>query len=311
MRLPLQIEKSLKILIGIFISVALITFFYEKHINSLKIENGFDWYRIMSVNIFLKCNEYYCESFLIPLLSNILNLNNNYIQYTNANIIYYIFVGSFFNIFILYKENIKIALFSIFIIQSSIFYNLYFLQPNFPDFIFIYCSVFSIYCYLKFDKYIYFLLPFSLHPTLALFILFFLIAIILLEKPSKKNHITLINLINITALGFMLSKIYLLLVDSSGYESRFKFIINNFHLLNQKSGLLNANLFDTLNYITIGCLLFYLILNKSRIKIIQLFFVITIGLILEFLSFDPIRIYRTFTTPLLFYIYYENCLSKK
>ena len=81
-------NKKAQLIFYLFIINLSLIYLYGNDIyQSIFFEKNFDWYREMSRSIFFKCGGYYCESPLIPIIANLLNLYETQERYNFFNVI--------------------------------------------------------------------------------------------------------------------------------------------------------------------------------------------------------------------------------
>ncbi len=285
------------ILFSALITLGAGLFSLEAMKNGLHAEN-FDWYRLMSVNLFISCNYYFCESILIPFAANILNLNQSFAEFTSFNFVVtycLIFATSFTALNFLGKSSGLVLMIYVLI---SIHLNLYFSSPNFPDLPFIFLFLIG---YLLFHKYkslalILFIASFTAHPTLAITVFLFTWLYILITKNDGQSREILITIPKAFIAGFMVCKFYLAMFQLEHNESRLSYLIDNFQKILNASALLTSPIYKTIP--VLGCLFIIAILTwqKSFHLLVWLLVAICVGLLLQYVSLDEIRIFRTFFT---------------
>ena len=285
------------ILISALITLGVGLYSLEAMENGLHAKN-FDWYRLMSVNLFTSCNYYFCESVLIPFAANILNLNRSFAEFTSFNfIISYclIFATSFTALSYLGKLSGLVLMIYVLI---SIHLNLFFSSPNFPDLSFIFLFLIG---YLVIPKnkslaLILFIASFTAHPTLAITVFLFVWLYILTIKDDDQSRELLMTIPKALIAGFVICKFYLVMFQLEHNESRLSFLVDNFQKILNTSALLTTPIYKTISILGILYIIVILTWQKSFQLLAWLLVALCLGLLLQYISLDEIRIFRTFFT---------------
>lgn len=274
---------------------------------------NFDWYRLMSVNLFTNCNYYFCESILIPFAANVLNLNRSFAEFTSFNfVISYclIFVTSFAALNYLGKLGGLVLMVYVLI---SIHLNLFFSSPNFPDFCFIFLFLIG---YLAIPKnkslgLILFIASFTAHPTLAITVFLFTWLYLLTTKDDDQSRELLIAIPKALIVGFIICKFYLVMFQLEHSESRLSYLVDNFQKILNTSALFTTPIYKTISIL--GCLYIVAILTwqKNFQLLAWLLVAFCTGLLLQYISLDEIRIFRTFFTATSSVLLIDAIYSKK
>lgn len=261
--------------------------------------SNFDWYRKMSQNIFIKCDGYYCESILIPFLAYIGNFNENFIQYTKFNLALNYFSICYFALFTYIKLSRKLAILAISYTVLSLHLKIGFLEPNFPDIIFIVVAI-SSYIAIKSSSQASIPLvicSYLLHPTLAILVFGTTLFIYLSNSKSKEDRAAMVRILLYSIIGFFTVKIYMFLINSGTSESRASFLIDNMKHIIDHSALMSVPMVSTVNTLPLIGIFFYFIYTGRRRAIIYTFTVALLGLTFQFFALDPVRIFRCYFIP--------------
>jgi hypothetical protein len=280
--------------------------------NGLLAEN-FDWYRLMSVNLFTSCNYYFCESILIPFLANVLNLNRSFAVFTSFNFVLsycLILATSFTALNCLGKSGGLVLMVYVLI---SIHLNLFFSSPNFPDLSFIFLFLIG---YLQFRKnktlaLILFIASFTAHPTLAITVFLFIWLYILITRDDNQSRELLIAIPAVSIAGFVMCKFYLAMFQLEHNESRLSYLIDNFQNILNSSALLTAPIHKTIPILGCLCIITIFIWQKNFQLLAWLFVALCLGLLLQYISLDEIRIFRTFFITTSSVLLIDALYSKK
>jgi len=280
--------------------------------NGLRAEN-FDWYRLMSINLFTSCNYYFCESILIPFAAYVLNLNKSFTEFTlfNYAISYCLLLATSITALHFLGKLRGLAL--MIYVLMSIHLNLFFSSPNFPDFVFIFLFLIG---YLLFPKnkslsLIFFIASFTAHPTLAITVFLFTWLYILLTKDNSQSRELLIAIPKALIAGYIICKFYLAMFQLEHGESRLSYLIDNFQKILNTSALLTTSIYKTIP--VFGCLYIIAILvwQKNFRLLGWILVALCLGLLLQYISLDEIRIFRTFFTATSSVLLIDALYSKK
>jgi hypothetical protein len=280
--------------------------------NGLLAEN-FDWYRLMSVNLFTSCNYYFCESILIPFLAYVLNLNRSFAVFTlfNFALSYCLILATSFTALNYLGKSGGLVLMVYVLI--SIHLNLFFSSPNFPDLSFIFLFLIG---YLLFPKnktlaLILFIASFTAHPTLAIVVFLFIWLYIVTIKDDDQSRELLIAIPAVSIAGYMVCQFYLAMFQLEHNESRLSYLIDNFQNILNSSALLSSPIHKTIPIL--GCLYIIIIFiwQKNFQLLAWLFVALCLGLLLQYVSLDEIRIFRTFFITTSSVLLIDALYSKK
>jgi hypothetical protein len=304
-----------------FVNISLFYLYNKEIYYSIFLEQTFDWYQIMSKNILLSCNGYYCESPLIPFVANIFNLYTDSVIY-NAFNVSLIFILLNINIYLINKYyNFFVALILLLYLLLTIHFKQMFIWVNFPDIELILMSTLAFIMlennyrdHKKIIAYVIICLP-LLHFTLSIFIV---CGAVLLLNIYNNNYYKSIFFINNFLIGSLILILFLLFSKeaSSSFidQNRLGTLLFNFISIVSRSGLFKVNLlFET---IPIFALLVFIISYILRYQIfILLTMLLIFGLLLQFVATDEVRIFRTFFIPVSFYgflllIHNDNFIPK-
>lgn len=280
--------------------------------NGLQAEN-FDWYRLMSINLFISCNYYFCESILIPFTANVFNLNRSFAEFTIFNYVisYCLILAT--SIIALNSLGKLRGLTVMAYVLISIHLNLYFSNPNFPDLAFIFLFLIG---YLLFPKnrslaLVLFIAGFTAHPTLAMSVFLFTWLYILMTKDDNQSRELLIAIPKALITGFVICKFYLSMFQLEHNESRLSYLVDNFQKILNTSALLTTPIYKTIPIL--ACLYITTILGwqKNFQLLSWLLVALCLGILLQYISLDEIRIFRTFFTATSSVLLIDALYSKK
>lgn len=305
-------NRAINILISTLITLGVGLYSLQAMKNGLQAEN-FDWYRLMSINLFTSCNYYFCESILIPLSANILNLNRSFTEFTLFNFIisYCLLLATSYTALNCLGKFRGLAL--IVYLLLSIHLNLFFNNPNFPDLTFIFsfllaCLLFSTNKYLA---HVLFIVSYTAHPTLAITIFIFTWSYIFFVKDDNQSRELLIEIPKALICGFVLCKFYLLMFQIQNNESRISYLIDNFQKILNTSALLTAPIYKTIPFVGLIYITAILIWQRNFKLLAWLLVALCSGLLLQYISLDEIRIFRTFFTATSSILLIDALYSKK
>jgi hypothetical protein len=305
-------NRIITILISALITLIAGLYSLQAMKNGLQAEN-FDWYRLMSVNLFTSCNYYFCESILIPFAANILNLNRSFAEFTSFNFVisYCLILATSFTA-MNYLGKLGGLILMVYIL-ISIHLNLFFSSPNFPDLSFIFLFLIG---YLLFPKnkslaLILFIASFTAHPTLAITVFLFAWLYILTTKDDAQSRAFLIVIPKALLAGFLICKFYLAMFQLEHSESRLSYLVDNFQNILNTSSLLTTPIYNTIPIS--GCIYIIAVFTwqKNFQLLIWLFAALCLGLLLQYISLDEIRIFRTFFVTTSSVLLIDALYSKK
>lgn len=305
-------NRVITILISALITLGAGLYSLQAMKNGLQAEN-FDWYRLMSVNLFTSCNYYFCESILIPFGAYVLNLNRSFAEFTLFNFVisYCLILATSFTA-LNYLGKLGGLVLMIYVL-ISLHLNLFFSSPNFPDLSFIFLFIIG---YLFFPKnkslaLTLFIASFTAHPTLAITVFLFTWLYILISKDNDQSRGLLIAIPKALIAGFAICKFYLAMFQLEHGESRLSYLIDNFQKILNTSALLTTPIYKTIPIL--GCLYIIVILiwQKNFQLLGWLLVALCLGLILQYISLDEIRIFRTFFTATSSALLIDALYSKK
>jgi hypothetical protein len=305
-------NRIITILISALITLGTGLYSLQAMKNGLHAEN-FDWYRLMSVNLFTSCNYYFCESVLIPFAANILNLNRSFAEFTSFNFVisYCLILATSFTA-LSYLGKLGGLVLMVYVL-ISIHLNLFFSSPNFPDLLFIFLFLIG---YLVIPKnkslgLILFIASFTAHATLAITVFLFTWLYILATKDDDQSRELLIAIPKALIAGFIICKFYLAMFQLEHNESRLSYLVDNFQKILNTSALLTTPIYQTIPIL--GCLYIIAILTwqKNFQLLAWLLVALCLGLLLQYISLDEIRIFRTFFTATSSVLLIDALYSKK
>lgn len=305
-------NRIINILISALVTLSVGIYTFQAMKSGLQAEN-FDWYRLMSVNLFTSCNYYYCESILIPFFANVLNLNQSFLEFTLFNfVISYclILLASFFALDYLGRTK---GLILIVYLLISIHLDLFFSSPNFPDLAFIFLFLIG---YLLFPKnqslaLVILIASFTAHPTIAITVFLFTWLYILTTKDDAYSRELLIAIPKALIIGFITCKFYLVMFQLEHSESRLSFLVDNFQKILNTSALLTIPIYKTIPILGCMYIIFVLFCQKSFQLMAWLLVAFSFGIFLQYISLDEIRIFRTFFVATSSVLLIDALYSKK
>jgi len=288
-------------------NLSLIYLYNDEIYSSIFFEKKFDWYRIMSKEILLKCGGYYCESPLIPFIGNIFNLYRDNILYNSFNVSL-IFILLNINIYFLNKcYNLLVSFALILYLLLAIHFKQMFVWVNFPDIELILMSTLAFVLLennyqnnKKFLALIIILIP-LLHFTLSIFVIAGAVLLMNIYNNNYNKSIFFINNFLIGAFILILFVIFSTEQHASYIDqNRITTLIYNFSSIIKRSGLFKVDLlFETIPVIV------FLVLTISFFVRFEIFLLLTLmlifGLLLQLVATDEVRIFRTFFIPISFY----------
>jgi len=305
-------NRIITILISALITLIAGLYSLQAMKNGLQAEN-FDWYRLMSVNLFTSCNYYFCESILIPFAANILNLNRSFAEFTSFNFLisYCLILATSFTAMNYLGKLCGLVLMVYVLI--SIHLNLFFSSPNFPDLSFIFLFLIG---YLLFPKnkslaLILFIASFTAHPTLAITVFLFIWLYIVTTKDDDQSRELLIVIPKALLAGFLICKFYLAMFQLEHSESRLSYLVDNFQNIVNTSALLTTPIYNTISLSGCIYIIAIFIWQKNYHLLTWLLTALCFGLILQYISLDEIRIFRTFFTATSSILLIDALYSKK
>jgi hypothetical protein len=195
----------------------------------------------------------------------------------------------------------------------SIHLNLFFSSPNFPDLSFIFLFLIG---YLLFPKnktmaLILFIASFTAHPTLAITVFLFIWLYIVTTKDDDQSRELLIAIPVVSIAGFMICKFYLVMFRLEHNESRLSYLIDNFQNILNSSALLTTPVYNTIPIL--GCIYIITIFTwQKKFQLLAwLLVALFLGLLLQYISLDELRIFRTFFTATSSVLLIDALYSKK
>ncbi|MBU3610991.1 hypothetical protein ICN32_10545 [Polynucleobacter wuianus] len=260
----------------------------------------FDWYRTMSKQFFIRCDGYYCESIFIPFIGYVTNFNQSFIAYTKLNFSLLYGAIAIFTFLTLIKFNLKLAAIIISYVLFSLHFYLNFTSPNFPDLLFILTVIGSYQAIILNSRLALWLvvISFMLHPTLAALIYASFFVYLLGSSTTKNDRLGMLKVGIYSVIGFFIIKVYLFLIITDGSESRLSYLVENWGHVIKNSALLSAPISSTLNTAPLMGLICLLSIMKKWGAIIFILVALLLGLILQFIALDEVRIFRCYFVPI-------------